>query len=408
MPDVTLPKAICVNCVVRMNSCLDAQRGIIRNMYNHRIRYYHTRGDRETVLRLQRECAAYKTNCMKLPGGLTTSFFTEPVVTRVVCNPNVPRTRTLPGRIVNNDAAGLIISDVRTEELPQEPDSTGDEIDDTDATPHTSEIGEASTSASAELLEPMFQTSENANETESGGNIHVQNEALSARRKKNDPISYKCPHCNKVYRQAAAWRRHIRTHQGADQRKSINQKPKFKCPNCTQEFESLAVLNKHSILHAPKFVCEDCHHSTTLEYVHSWHRVQCAAESLALNVTVADTPNRRTRSQGRPDKPASVAGRDGAPTRRAATNEDDNTSRSSHSSLHSTQSDSMYDERIAVVQMWAKQLEIGDKPDPKDLTSGNKRDDDAVSVRSDISGMTRLSNVSYDSSGKSSASTASR
>lgn len=385
---------------MRINCCLEFQRCIVRNMLNHRIRYYYNIGDRANVLKYQTECKSFQTKCMTLPSGVSESFFNDSSLTRLLRNPTAEKTAAfLPDRIVNNDTAGLIISDVRTEELPQEPDSTGDEIDEMDAQPHTSDFGETSIPTGVELLEPMFQTSENANETESGGNIHAQIEVLSARRKHTEPISYQCQHCSKVYRQANAWRKHMRTHQVTDQqRKSISQKPKHKCPDCNQEFESLTVLRKHSIVHEKRFVCKTCGELFRIQHDFTWHTVCCEAKSTAMEAS--DEPRRRTRSQGRPSALVSVMKRnnridngDSSPSARGdALN--DNASAISRYSVDSTRADSMYNERIEVVKLWTKQLEIGDKPDPKDLTSNNVRDDDCVSVLSDISSMTRISDVS--------------
>lgn len=373
-------------------------------MLNHRIRYYYNIGDRANVQKYQTECKSFQTKCMTLPSGVSESFFNDSSLTRLLRNPTAEKTSAafLPDRIVNNDTAGLIISDVRTEELPQEPDSTGDEIDDMDAQPNTSDYGETSTTTGVDLLEPMFQTSENVNETESGGNIHTQNEVLSARRKQTEPPSYQCQYCNKVYRQANAWRKHVRTHQvTAEQRKSVSQKPKHKCPDCNQEFESLTVLRKHSIVHEKRFVCKTCGEFFRIKHDYTWHTVCCEAKSTALEAS--DEPRRRTRSQGRPSVLGSMMRRsdrinngDSSPSGRdnASNISNDNVSATSRYSVDSTRADSMYNERIEVVKLWTKQLEIGDKPDPKDLTSNNVRDDDCVSVLSDISSMTRISDVS--------------
>lgn len=375
---------------MRINCCLEFQRCIVRNMLNHRIRYYYNIGDRANVLKYQTECKSFQTKCMTLPSGVSESFFNDSSLTRLLRNPTVQKSAAfLPDRIVNNDTAGLIISDVRTEELPQEPDSTGDEIDEMDVQPHTSDYGETSTTSGVELLEPMFQTSEHAHETESGGNIHAQNEVLSARRKQTEPISYQCQYCNKVYRQANAWRKHTRTHQVTDQRKPISQKPKHKCPDCNQEFESLTVLRKHSIVHEKRFICKTCGELFRIQHDYTWHTVCCEAKSTALEAS--DEPRRRTRSQGRPSVLGSMVRRSNGARANAL---NDAASSTSRCSVDSTRADSMYNERIEVVKLWTKQLEIGDKPDPKDLTSNNVRDDDCVSVLSDISSMTRISDVS--------------
>lgn len=393
--DKSLPETICCNCIMRINCCLEFQRCIVRNMLNHRIRYYYNIGDRANVLKYQTECKSFQTKCMTLPSGVSESFFNDSSLTRLLRNPTAEKTTAafLPDRIVNNDTAGLIISDVRTEELPQEPDSTGDEIDDMDTQPHTSDYGETSTTSGVELLEPMFQTSENANETESGGNIEV----LSARRKQTEPVSYQCQHCNKVYRQANAWRKHTRTHQVTDQRKPISQKPKHKCPDCNQEFESMTVLRKHSIVHEKRFVCKTCGELFRIKHDFTWHVVCCEARSTAMEAS--DEPRRRTRSQGRPSALVAAVRRsdgDSSPNVHdsASMASNDNASAISRYSVDSTRADSMYNERIEVVKLWTKQLDIGDKPDPKDLTSNNVRDDDCVSVLSDISSMTRISDVS--------------
>lgn len=351
-------------------------------MLNHRIRYYYNNGDRANVVKYQTECKSFQTKCMTLPSGVSESFFNDSSLTRLLRN-QPDKGAFLPDSIVNNDTAGLIISDVRTEELPQEPDSTGDEIDEMEIELSNNGFVEANTSV--ELLEPMFQTSENALDTESGGNIHVQNDAIAARRKQTEPTSYQCQHCNRVYRRSNAWRKHLRTHQVTDQRKPISEKPKHKCSDCNQEFESVTVLRKHSIVHEKQFICKFCGELFRLMHDYSWHIICCEAKNAPTNSSI----RRRTRSQGRTSE-GSVRR-----SNRISGNSPDNVSvAASRLSVDSTQTDSMYNERIEVVKLWAKQLDIGDKPDPKDLTSNNVRDDDCVSIMSDISSMTRLSEVS--------------
>lgn len=373
--DKSLPETICCNCIMRINCCLEFQRCIIRNILNHRIRYYYNIGDRAKVAKYQNECKTFQTKCMKLPSGVSESFFNDSSLNRLLRNKS--ERQGTPETIVNNGTAGLIISDVRTEELPQEPDSTGDEIDELESVSSafnssvyngTVSAGIINDSNTGELLEPMFQTSESALDTESGGNIHVQNAARSAKRKFNDHGSFQCQVCNKIYRKASALRKHLRTHQTFEHRKSFIDKLKHKCPICEQEFESMNILRKHSVIHEPQFICNVCGEGFRLKHDYSWHLICCEAKH---NYDSSTASQRRTRSQGR------------SSTRRY--------------SVDSTQTDSMYNERIEMVKLWTKHLEIGEKPDPKDLTIANVRDDDCASIISDVSGTTRISDVSSSS-----------
>lgn len=363
-------------------------------MLNHRIKYYYKIGDRGNVLKYQNECKTFQAKCLETPSGVSESFFNDSSLNRLL---RIKPTLTDADSIVNTDTDGLIISDVRTEELPQEPDSTGDEIE----SEMESELNER------ELLEPMFQTSENAHDTESGGNIHAQNEAISARRKYNDGTQLQCEYCNKVYRKASAWRKHIRTHL-LEQRKSTTngttlmasgnngtigsnsvnsetitnvEKRKYKCTKCSQQFDTMHVLRKHGIAHEQRFNCDLCDASFRLEHDYTWHRICCDAKN-SISDSMVHSLRRRTRSQGQPRNNATSSGK----------NEIDNRSESSRYSVNSTQSDSMYNEKIEVVKSWTRQLDIGDKPDPN-----NFHDDDCLSVLSDVSGMTRLSEVASTS-----------
>lgn len=374
-------------------------------MLNHRIKYYYEIGDRANVLKYQTECKTFQTKCMSLPSGVSESFFNDSSLTRLLRGQM--DNRPLPDSIVNTDTAGLIISDVRTEEVPQEPDSTGDEIDDNEisARQSTSTMSSpaAATAASFELLEPMFQTSENVLDTESGGNI--------AQRKNNESTTFQCQYCNKIYRKATAWRKHVRSHQMIEQRKvtangtagpnGSTEKRKHKCIDCSLEFDTLNVLRKHSIIHEQRFTCHLCDNSFRLEHDYTWHMICCNAKN-----SIGDTMHsmrRSTRSQGQSIKEKSTTesscgrGRRTRKDKAAADDVFDGRSETSRCSVDSTQTDSMYNEKLEVVKRWTKQLDIGERPDPKDLVNNNLRDDDSISVMSDMSGMTRISEVSSSS-----------
>lgn len=388
--DKSLPETICCNCIMRINCCLEFQRCIIRNMLNHRIRYYYNIGDRANVVKYQNECKSFQTKCMSLPSGVSESFFNDSSLNRLLRNQGEKSSDFLPDRIANNDSAGLLISDVRTEELPQEPDSTGDEIEEID-----SESNVETSATSIELLDPLFHAAESIRDAEALG---IASEVVAKPRKKAEPITYECQYCDKVYRRANAWRKHVRSHQVGDQRKVPNQKPKYKCPECSQEFETLTVLRKHSIVHMERFICGTCNEEFRSHYDYSWHAICCEAKNTPS--TDADSNRRRTRSQTRSiaaarAKKVSESATDTPTTSRNSKKKTvDAVSVSSRNSMDSTQADSMYNERIEVVKQWAKQLDIGDKPDPKDLTSNNVQDDDCLSIMSDMSGMTRISDIS--------------
>lgn len=345
-------------------------------MLNHRIRYYYNIGDRAKVAKYQHECKKFQTKCMKLPSGISESFFHDSSLNRLLRS----KSEKLPasGTIVNNGTAGLIISDVRTEELPQEPDSTGDEIDESESvsSAFTREDVPFDPNTTGGLLEPMFQTSESALDTESGGNIDVQNAARSARRKHNENSSIQCQQCNKIYRKANALRKHMRTHQiHLEHRKSINEKLKFKCTVCFQEFESQNVLRKHSIIHEPKIICKVCGESFRLQYDYSWHKTCCEAKHNSNNTNASQ---RRTRSQGR-------------------------SSRGRYNG-NSSHTNSSYNDRIEMVKLWTKDLEIGEKPDPKVLAHADVGEDDCASIISDVSSFTRISGLSSGSESTSNSS----
>ena len=369
-------------------------------MLNHRIKYYYKIGDRANVMKYQNECKLFQTKCMQLPSGVAETFFNDSSLTRLLRSQSGKSPDT--NSIVNNDSGGLIISDVRTEELPQEPDSTGDEIDELDSEVSGLNARYADEVSPFDLLEPMFQTSESALDTESGGNIHTQNEAINARRKHNENLTYQCQHCNKIYRKAHVWRKHLRSHQIIDQRKTnaataaaAGEKRKHKCPDCSQDFDTLNVLKKHSIVHEKCYSCNICGDTFRLVHDFSWHMISCEAKTSATTETT-HSARRRTRSQGRP---LSMV----IPLRQGFDDDDDDCMDSvsrapSRCSVDSTQTDSLYNEKIEVVKLWAAQLDIGEKPDPKDLANNNLQDDDCLSVISGVSGMTRISEVSSSSS----------
>lgn len=333
---------------------------------------------------------------MTLPSGVSEALLNDSsVLARFLRDPSAERATTtaafLPARTANNDTAGLVLSKVRTDELPQEPESSGDENDAFDVQPSASSTnGTPSTGPKSKN-----QKADHASETASNATSTTSH---AKRRKQTESMSYQCPHCPKVYRQASAWRKHLRKHQTSDQRSrpvALIQRPKHKCPDCNQEFESMTVLRKHSIVHEKPFICKTCGEVFRIKHDFTWHAVCCEAKNTAMNST--DEPRRRTRSQGRPieinaTKKPHHRMDDSRSTQNA--NFNDNASMSSHYSVDSTRADSMYNERIEVVKLWTEQLDIGDKPDPKDLTSNSVRDDDCMSVMSDVSTMSRISDVS--------------
>lgn len=380
--DKSLPETICCNCIMRINCCLEFQRCIVRNMLNHRIRYYYNIGDRTNVIKYQNECKSFQTKCMSLPSGVSESFFNDSSLNRLLRNHGEK----------SNDSAGLIMNDVRGDELPQEPDSTGDEIEEIES--NAERFGETS-STSVDLIEPIFSRVDHQ--------VNVNDVMITTRRRQIEQITYQCTYCPKIYRRANAWRKHIRSHQMTDQRKIVGQKPKYKCPDCSQEFETLTVLRKHSIVHQKSFICQTCNNVFRSHYDFSWHTICCEAKHSPINDP--NSNRRRTRSQTRSIAAAHLEqdeiNESPKSSKNHQTNHLDNISLSSRYSVDSTQADSMYNERIEVVKQWAKQLEIGDKPDPKDLTSNNIQDDDCLSIISDISGMTRISDISLSTASSS-------
>lgn len=118
----------------------------------------------------------------------------------------------------------LIITDVRSERLPDH----------------------------SNLLEPMFQTSENALETESGGKIHAMNDEITARREIHQ--EYKCQLCDKIYNKEHFYRKHLRKHKNRKSGRKV-EKRQFLCHerNCGKLFDRLIELRKHTTVHGSKF-----------------------------------------------------------------------------------------------------------------------------------------------------------
>lgn len=352
--DGSLPETLCCICVARINVCVQFQRMFIKNMMINRISYYNKTGDDPNLLNNQEQWRALRDRYMKYPTHVSKAFFKETSVTQMM---RVPLARR---NIMNTDTAGLIISDVRTEERPQEPDSTGGQIEHVHAT--------AVPTAGSELLEPMFQTSENAKDTESGGNIDAQNRATSRKRHNSDRGTFPCQYCDKIYQRAYAWRKHMRSHQAIEQRRTMAnnkavgaaKKRTFKCPECDQVFKTKYVLRKHGAKHEKWYTCNVCSKKFRSSHEITWHKVECDAK----NSVMGKRKRRRTRSHER--------------TIRSRSN----------CSTESTQTDSMYNVRIKGVKEWVYQMS-SKRPNPKGLVNNIRGTGKGVLIDTDASGLAR-------------------
>lgn len=127
------------------------------------------------------------------------------------------------------------------------------------------------------LLEPMFQMSENLCDTESGGNIHTENELKS----NAIHLPSKCQYCSKIYHRPHNLARHTRKHIQLIRMK--NKKPVeskiFACDvnDCNEKFTTLKAIRRHYKTHNKKYICPGCN----IEYENwndmTWHIIVCKA-----------------------------------------------------------------------------------------------------------------------------------
>lgn len=273
---------------------------------NHRINFYYKSGDGVRLHRYPAENNVLPCR-VALPNGVN-----EPPI--------------------NSNAVGLVISDVRTEESAQEPDSTGEEVA-AAAAAALRAIAHNSSACSngdafGDLLEPMFQTSENVHETESGGTIEV-----ASGRKQQAPIAYQCDYCKKIYRKANAWRKHVRSHQMSNAGSAVGRLAAQRAPPnngraaviepiagpSRQPMENnVAVVNvpgqpepeggwrNHVMALEKRYDCEHCGRHFFLLNEYDWHTATCEARKMADESIVQSMRKRRRTRTPAPDKSAPI------------------------------------------------------------------------------------------------------
>lgn len=217
------------------------------------------------------------------------------------------------------------------------------------------------------LLEPMFQMSENLCDTESGGNIHTENELNAAQ------LPSRCMYCPKIYYRPHNLARHTRKHlkliRTLNKKKPAEEKI-FTCDvdNCNENFTTLKAIRKHYKTHCKKFICPGC----SKEFVNwndmTWHIIVCKATK--TNGTI----ERRTRSRNK---------KDSAATSSLSDNETDS-ELSDTITISSAGTSTIYNERLRRIENKANHLEnnTDTESDLSDLSSVMSSTDLTLSERS--------------------------
>lgn len=415
MGEKAVPNTICSNCVIRMNCCVEFQRRIKQNILEHRIQYYYKINRRTHMQKYQNELKVLQSKCSALPSEVANTIFGDTSIMQLMDTDMTDASPSGADSSVNADSTGFIISDVRTEEIAQEPNSTGDEFDMMEdkrsRSPTVVPVSRTNSNCSSsivELLEPMFQTSENVHETESGGNIQ-------GRRKQNEAANYQCTYCYKIYRKMNAWRKHERGHRAEQRRNAaiglpsstkstaavVTKKRKYKCTDCDLEFDTINGWRKHGIVHEQQHECQLCGQLFRLQLEYEWHLICCNAKN-SINGTT--TTQRHTRAIGMFSDTASFNVHQAKQCSitecgpNDAQPEADNHSESHRRSVDTPETGSIYNDKMETVKLWTSQLDIGDKPDPTELMDSNiddgNNDEDVMSVLSDVTDMTNYTAVS--------------
>lgn len=149
------------------------------------------------------------------------------------------------------------------------------------------------------LLEPMYQTSENASDTESGGNIYLQNDEIPGPVRRRAKQTYACVICNKIYRRKYYLQKHMRKHQLTKKVVVKHLDKSYWChvPECNQTFASLALLRKHGVQHTD-LVCVACEKRFSVWYDFQWHIASCSELARGQLKQTNVFTIRRTRSLG--------------------------------------------------------------------------------------------------------------
>lgn len=301
--DKCLPDTVCLKCIITVNLHLEFQNRTRRNIMKLRLNHCIKIGDFKRVKRYQKQSSSN----IDLFNGTHTPLSDECINADIIRN----HEQLLYSVVEDNDPK-IIISDVRTEVIPDlDKYLSYCDTDDTTTTDKqeqrnvmTAEENPIDRLEQSGLLEPMFQTSENVSDTESGGNIHVQNDEITARQQRAFN-KFSCNFCPKVYRKLHFMKKHMRKHQS--QKRNENRiKAKYIChvTECQEVFDSMHLLRKHCLTHDKILKCPACPETFVLHHDYSWHVVQCQAVQESVEAdnnknTDSQVSNggRRTRSQ---------------------------------------------------------------------------------------------------------------
>lgn len=190
----------------------------------------------------------------------------------------------------------ITISDVRSQAGEKFEDdfrtTTEEEQEEEDAHQNNDEAAAADTSY---LLTPMYNDLlESVSATESGGDIHIQNNRVNAKQPHRRQ-KFECPHCPKVYQALFSLKRHQRKHDkelqsppddnheaavAAKRNNRRRERAQYICSDsgCDKVFGSIAQLRRHCREHEPIHKCPECGKKFQLLHDYSWHVIECTAE----------------------------------------------------------------------------------------------------------------------------------
>lgn len=163
------------------------------------------------------------------------------------------------------------------------------------------------------LLQPLFESSESAFATESGGNVDNQNHEMTDKIVTTKDSKLQCPHCTKSYIKEVPFEKHLLKHSKEDRRKFFRARSNSKCssrfnddveivlqcPSCHIEFNNRKLFRKHLDTHRERFSCKDCgagDYYNRDDY--EFHLAMCDGQKRALD-TRSSSGSVRTRSQSR-------------------------------------------------------------------------------------------------------------
>lgn len=304
-PSPALPDIVCFACICRLNAFFEFQNRAQRNIDRLRLDYFERAGDTRMVNHLKKLKNKQDNNLEKYrqtldlsqaidAGDLFSSEETTDDADQETDQSNASAT-TLQTDFCSAathriTASTPVLERTRATDDLQQMDTVNQEpCSSMSITQRTSPIDSAIvrrlTTDSAHslddsgLLEPMFQRTENLRDTESGGNIHMENEQNAAR----GPT--KCMFCSKVYKKPAFMVKHLRKHWKLNRLKKLATRPGktyvCKVNSCDEQFNTLGARRKHHKDHKDVFECPVCNKMFLNANELCWHGIVCNAERMS-------------------------------------------------------------------------------------------------------------------------------